>query len=203
MTDITRDVTDLFQGELSKGSRIAMVVVALALIPALFLPVWEITLHAPQYPDGLTVEIFAHTVTGDLQEVNTLNHYIGMKEISPDEFPEFNFIPFFLLRFLAFALLAFVVARMPVAAIGWIDFAIFGAVMLFDFHNWLYEYGNNLSPDAPIDLEPFTPNLLGATEVGNFSVTSYPSAAALLMFAAGMAGPVLLGYEWWRRRDGS
>lgn len=197
------DMTDLFQGELSKGSRITMVVVALALVPALFLPVWEITLHAPQYPDGLSVEIYSHTVKGDLQEVNTLNHYIGMQEISPDEFPEFNFIPFFLIRFLAFALLAFVVARVPVAAIGWIDFAVFGGVMLFDFHNWLYEYGNNLSPDAPIELEPFTPHLLGVTEVGNFSVSSYPSAAAVLMAAAGLAGPVLLGYEWWRRRESS
>ncbi len=197
------ETTDLFRGELSKGSRITMLVVALALIPALFLPVWQITLHAPQYPDGLTVEIYSHTVSGDLQEVNNLNHYIGMNEISPDEFPEFNFIPFFLIRFLAFALLAFVVARMPVAAIGWIDFTVFGAVMLFDFHHWLYEYGHDLSPDAPIELEPFTPNLLGVTEVGNFSVTSYPSAAAVLMAAAGLAGPVLVGYEWWRRRDGS
>ena len=195
------DMTDFFQGELSKGSRITMLVVALALIPALFLPVWEITLHAPQYPDGLSVEIYSHTVMGDLQEVNTLNHYIGMQTISPDEFPEFNFIPFFLIRFLAFALLAFVVARVPVAAIGWIDFAVFGAVMLFDFHNWLYEYGNNLSPDAPIDLDPFTPHLFGVTEVGNFSVSSYPSASAILMAAAGLAGPVLLAYEWWRRRE--
>lgn len=194
------DLRDLFRGELSRESRIAMVVVALALVPALFLPVWEITLHAPQYPDGLTIEIFARTVQGDLQEVNTLNHYIGMQAISPDEFPEFNFIPFFLLRFLAFAGLAAVVARMPVAAIGWIDFALFGAVMLYDFQNWLYEYGNDLSPDAPIDLEPFTPHLFGATEVGNFTVTSYPSAAAILMFAAGIAGPALLGWEWWRRK---
>lgn len=198
MSDVK--LKDLFQGELSKQSRIAMIVVALALVPALFLPVWSITLHAPQYPDGLTIEIFAHTVAGDLQEVNTLNHYIGMDVISPDEFPEFNFIPFFLLRFLAFAGLAALVARIPVAAIGWIDFAIFGAVMLFDFQNWLYEYGNNLSPDAPIELEPFTPHLFGATEVGNFSVTSYPSAAAILMFVAGLAGPALLAWEWWRRR---
>lgn len=190
---------DLFQGELSKPSRIAMVLVALAMIPALFLPVWEITLHAPQYPEGLSVEIHSHTVAGDLQEVNNLNHYIGMQEITPGEFPEFNFIPFFILRFLAFAALALLVARMPVAAIGWIDFALFGAVMIFDFRSWLAEYGQNLSPDAPIELDPFTPNLLGATEVGNFSVTSYPSWGAILMIAAGAAGPVLLGYEWWRK----
>ncbi len=196
-----KDLTHFVQGELSTPSRIAMVAVALALVPALFLPVWEITLHAPQYPGGLTVEIYAHTVAGDLQEVNGLNHYIGMQEIQPDEFPEFMFIPFFILRFLGFAALAALVARIPVAAIGYLDFVIFGAVMLFDFQTWLAQYGQNLDPAAPIEIDPFTPNLLGGTQVGQFSVTSYPSAATILMVLAGLPGPVLLGYEWrrWRR----
>jgi len=195
-------LTDFFQGELSTPSRVLLVAVALALLPALVLPVWQITLHAPQYPDGLTMEVFSHTVSGDIQEINTLNHYIGMETISPDEFPEFNFIPFFILRFLGFAALAFVVARMPVAAIGYLDFVIFGAVMLWDFQHWLAEYGQNLSPDAPIEIEPFTPALFGSTEVANFSVTSYPSWGAILMIGAGALGPVILGYEWWRRRGG-
>lgn len=194
------DMTEFFQSDLSRPSRILMVAVAAALIPALFLPVWNITLHAPQYPGGLTVEIYSHTVAGDLQEVNGLNHYIGMAEISPDEFPEFMFIPFFILRFLGFAALAALVGRMPVAAIGYLDFVIFGAVMLFDFQSWLREYGQNLSPDAPIEIEPFTPNFLGSTEVGQFEVTSMPSAASVLMIAAGAVGPVILGYEWWRKR---
>lgn len=195
-----KQMTDFLQSELSTPSRIMMVAVAAALIPALFLPVWNITLHAPQYPGGLTVEIYSHTVAGDLQEVNGLNHYIGMEEIQPDEFPEFMFIPFFILRFLGFAALAALVARIPVAAIGYLDFVIFGAVMLFDFQNWLREYGQNLSPDAPIEIEPFTPKFLGTTEVGQFEVTSMPSAASILMILAGAAGPVILGYEWWRRR---
>lgn len=195
-----KDLTHFVQGELSTPSRIAMVAVALALVPALFLPVWEITLHAPQYPGGLTVEIYAHTVAGDLQEVNGLNHYIGMKEIQPDEFPEFMFIPFFILRFLGFAALAALVARIPVAAIGYLDFVIFGAVMIFDFRTWLAQYGQNLDPAAPIEIDPFTPNFIGGTQVGQFSVTSYPSAATILMVLAGLAGPVLLGYEWWRWR---
>lgn len=197
------EITRFFQGELSPPSRVVLVAVAAALIPALFLPVWTITLHAPQYPEGLEVVIHAHTVGGDLGEVNNLNHYIGMREISPDEFPEFMFIPFFILRFIAFALLAALVARVPVAAIGWLDFVIFGAVMLFDFQHWLAEYGQNLSKDAPIRIEPFTPSFLGETTVGQFSVTSFPSAASVLMILAGAAGPAVLGWEWWRRRGGA
>ncbi|MDX1577210.1 MAG: hypothetical protein R3266_01950 [Gemmatimonadota bacterium] len=196
-------LTDFLQGELSRPSRILLLLVALALIPGLFLPVWQITLHAPQYPGGLTVDIYANTVGGDLQEVNGLNHYIGMAEIHPDEFPEFKFIPFFILRFLAFAGLAFLVARIPIAAIGYIDFALFGVVMLADFQGWLTRYGQNLDPAAAIEIEPFTPKFLGTTEVGQFAVTSFPTIATGLMALAGLAGPAILLYEWRRRRAGA
>lgn len=193
-------VTSFFQSELSLTSRVLLVAVALALLPSIFLPVWEIGLRAPQYPGGLSVIIFPHTVGGDLAEVNILNHYIGMQQVHPDEFPEFMFIPFFILRFLGFAVLAALVGRLPIAAIGYLDFVVFGAVMMYDFNNWLYEYGHNLSPEAPLRMEPFTPNLIGTTQIANFTVTSYPSAGAILMFAAGALGPVILLWEWFRQR---
>ena len=194
-------LTSFFQGELSLTSRILLVGVALALLPSIFLPVWQITLHAPQYPDGLSVMIYPHTVGGELREVNLLNHYIGMQEITPNEFPEFKFIPFFILRFFGFAVLAALVGRLPIAAIGYLDFVVFGAVMLYDFQQWLTEYGHNLSPEAPITMEPFTPKFIGTTVVGNFTVTSMPSDGAILMFLAGALGPVILVYEWFRRRE--
>ncbi len=194
-------LTSFFQSELSRTSRILLVAVALALLPSIFLPVWQITLHAPQYPDGLSVLIYPHTVGGELREVNLLNHYIGMQEIAPDEFPEFKFIPFFILRFFGFAVLAALVGRLPIAAIGYLDFVVFGAVMLYVFQYWLTEYGHNLSPEAPITIEPFTPRFIGTTVVGNFTVTSMPSTGAILMFVAGALGPVILVYEWFRKRE--
>ncbi|MFQ5690150.1 MAG: hypothetical protein ACE5HQ_07750 [Gemmatimonadota bacterium] len=192
-------LTRFFQGELSMPSRILLLLCAAALLPSIFLPVWKITLHAPQYPAGLDLILYPHTVGGDLREVNILNHYIGMKHIEPNEFPEFKFIPFFILRFLGFAGLAALVARLPIAAIGYLDFVIFGSVMLFDFHNWLFQFGHNLSPDAPVTMAPFTPHMLGSTQVGNFTVTSYPSLGGILMLVAGLLGPVILLYEWRRR----
>lgn len=192
-------MTEFFQGRLSGRSRVLLLAVAIAMLPSIALPTWTITLHAPQYPDGLELEIHPSTVDGDLQEVNILNHYIGMREIEPDEFPEFRFIPFFILRFFGFALLAALVARMPVAAIGYLDFVVFGAVMLYTFRHWLVDYGTNLSSDAPVDMDPFVPNLIGGTEVGNFEVVSEPAIGAILMIAAGAAGPLILLYEWRRR----
>lgn len=193
-------LTSFFQGEMSRTSRILVVIAALAILPALFLPVWQITLKAPQYPAGLDMIIYPNTVAGDLNEVNILNHYIGMQHIEPDEFPEFKLLPFFILRFLAFAVLAALVGRMPIAAIGYIDFVMFGIVMLFDFQGWLAAYGTNLSPDAPITLAPFVPKFLGTTQVANFTVVSRPAIGAILMGLAGLMGPIALAYDWIRFR---
>jgi hypothetical protein len=144
--------------------------------------------------------IYAQELRGDLDEVNILNHYIGMAEIRPDEFREFVFIPFFILRFIAFAVLASLVGRMPIAAIGYIDFALFGAVMMFDFQTWLTRFGQGLAQGAPLTIDPFTPRFFGTTEIGQFTVDSYPALGGWLMIAAGMLGPILLLYELWRSR---
>jgi copper chaperone NosL len=191
-------VTAFFQGQLSPLSRVLIVAATLSILPAIVLPTWTITLHAPQYPQGLTLVIYPNTVSGDLSEVNILNHYIGMQEIVPDEFPEFRFIPFFILRFFGFALLTALIGRMPIAALGWMDFVLFGTVMLYTFQHWLYKYGHNLSADAPLKIQPFTPALLGTTEIGQFTVTSTPAAGAILMGLAGLIGPAIAIYEWRR-----
>jgi hypothetical protein len=193
-------LTDFFQGQLSAKSRVLMVVATLALLPAAVLPTWTITLHAPQYPGGLEVQIYPHTVKGDIGEVNLLNHYIGMQEINADEFPEFRFIPFFILRFFGFALLTALIGRMAIAALGWMDFVLFGGVMLYVFQDWLYQFGNNLNPAAPLKLAPFTPHFIGSTSVGQFAVSSWPAAGAILMGVAGLMGPLIVLYEWRRSK---
>lgn len=194
-------LTDFFQRQLSTKSRVLMVVATLALLPAVFLPTWTITLHAPQYPDGLAVQIYPHTVKGDVGEVNLLNHYIGMHEIDADEFPEFRFIPFFILRFFGFALLTALMGHMAIAALGWMDFVLFGGVMLYVFQDWLYQFGHNLNPAAPLKLAPFTPHFIGSGSVGQFGVSSWPAAGAILMGIAGLMGPLIVLYEWrrWKR----
>lgn len=189
-------LTSFFQGQLSPLSRVLIVAATLAILPSIVLPTWTITLKAPQYPEGLELVIYPNTVGGDVREVNLLNHYIGMHEIDANEFPEFRFIPFFILRFLGFALLTALIGRMPIAALGWMDFVLFGVVMLYTMQHWLFEYGQNLSPTAPLRVDPFTPNLIGSTMIGQFSVSSWPAAGAILMAVAGLIGPIVVLYEW-------
>jgi copper chaperone NosL len=80
--------------KLSVTSRILVAFASGALIAVFFLPAWRIDLFAPQYPEGLTMNIWINKLTGQVDIINGLNHYIGMKHITVDMFPEFKFLPY-------------------------------------------------------------------------------------------------------------
>jgi len=54
------------------------------MIVSYFLPLWKMNLEAPQYPQGLVLTAYGNRMEGDLTEINSLNHYVGVKEIKPD-----------------------------------------------------------------------------------------------------------------------
>ena len=76
-----------------------MVLVATALLLATYLlPLWNLTMFAPQYPDGLQLDIYTYRLEGgnrgqDIKEINLLNHYIGMKDLSEEDFTQFRWLP--------------------------------------------------------------------------------------------------------------
>jgi hypothetical protein len=84
-------------GMLSRLSRFSIGISALLLASAFLVPVWRIDLIAPQYPEGLGMLIRINTITGikpaDLNNINGLNHYIGMKAIVPDAIPVLDIMP--------------------------------------------------------------------------------------------------------------
>ena len=109
-------------------------------------------LVAPQYPGGLDLEIYAYTVEGDLDEINTLNHYIGMSRIDRTTLSDLDWIPF--------ALGALILLALRVAAVGdvrsLIDLLVissyFGVFSLARFYYRLYVFGHNLDDRAPFEL---------------------------------------------------
>src|SRR6185503_11178408 len=104
-TESVHYLTDRFR----PGERRLIWIAALVLLPVFFfpvLPIWVMKLWAPQYREGLTLTIYTHTIKGDLQSINTLNHYVGMHAITPDDFREFRFLPQALTAFGVLALLA-------------------------------------------------------------------------------------------------
>lgn len=176
-------------------------------LAALVLPLWEVRLGAPQYPEGLGLRIFAHTVAGikpqDLQNINGLNHYIGMQEIRPDAIPELKFMPWIIVGLLvAGAAVAWRGSRR--ALLIWlVVFALLGAVGLWDFWRWEYDYGHNLDMDKAIIIVPgmtYQPPLIGSKQLLNFTATAWPGFGALALGVPFLAGVVVLLRS--RRRGG-
>lgn len=169
-------------------------------------PIWQITLKATQFPEGLELYIFIDELSGNsesiLQQVNRLNHYIGMKPIEPDSIPELKYFPYVIYSMLGLGIVALALDR-AWAYIGWSGFlAVLGLLGVYDFYLWIHDYGHNLDPNAPITIEggSFMPPLFGAKDMANFYVTSYPDWGSASIGAA-----VLLGVAafWVKKRQRS
>lgn len=194
-------------GSFGTQQRRLIVLAALVLLPVFFLPVlpiWQMKLWAPQYREGLTLTIYSNTIRGDLQNINTLNHYVGMKAIAADDFDEFNYMPQALTLFGVFALLAAFFNRRWLAILGWLGFTGFAVYMFGNYADWLHRYGHELDPRAALKLEAFTPPLIGYKQMANFKVLSLPGAGTVLLGIAWLLGPLSLWLERRTRpRDGS
>ncbi len=191
-------------GLLSGRERLLVALVALVLLPVFFLPVlpiWHMKMRAPQYPEGLELRIYTNTIKGDVDKVNTLNHYVGMKPIRDADFREFRFMPQALSVFGVFALLAAITRRRWLAVLGWVAFTVFAGVMFVDFAKWLYAYGHELDPRAAITLPAFTPPLIGFKQMANFKVLSIPGLGTVLLGIAWLLGPAIFWLERRARRS--
>jgi nitrous oxidase accessory protein len=185
-------------GTFRMSERRWIIVAALVLLPVFFLPVlpvWTMRLWAPQYPEGLTLTIYANTIQGDLQKINILNHYVGMHPITPNDFKEFSYMPQLLTGFGVMALLAALVNRRWLAILGWLGFTAFAVYMFRDYANWLWHYGHDLDPRAAIKLDAFTPPLIGYKRMANFRVWSLPGPGTFLLGAAWLLGPIVFWLE--------
>ena len=124
-------------------SRIMVAVAALLLILTFFFPLWTIDLNAPQYPEGLGIRIWINQISGlkpnDLQSINGLNHYIGMKVIDPDSIPELKIMPYIIMFMIVFGLFNAYMKNRKLVYLWLILFLIRGAVGLYDFYMWEFD----------------------------------------------------------------
>ncbi len=181
------------------GCRISVGLAALILLVALVFPIWSYYITAPQYPEGLYLHIYANKLTGNLDNINTLNHYVGMKHIHPDSFPELKFMPFIIIGLAIFGILVSVIGNRILAALWLIILGILGIVGLADFYRWLYHYGHNLDPNAPLKLgTDYTPPLIGIKKMLNITIYAYPHIGGLAVFLSAFLG--FLGILWAYRK---
>lgn len=182
---------------MKKLSVITLLLACLLMVPALFLPLWDIFLDAPQYPEGLHMEIWLSKLGGDVSTISGLNHYIGMKEISEEMFPEFSFMRQLVIGVIVSGVLVALLKKRPVYFIWFVLFLGIAAVGIYDFWQWEYDYGHNLSPTAAIKIPGMTyqPPLIGCKQLLNFNACSFPATGGLLIMSAGTLCFLVFLYE--------
>jgi copper chaperone NosL len=173
---------------LKKISRFLLVLAALALLGALFVPLWRIDLDAPQYPEGLRLLIYPHKLGGNVDIINGLNHYIGMQTLHAEDFIEFTILPYLIAGFAGLMLVAAWRSTQKWLNGTFIAFVLFGIVSMIDFWRWEYNYGHNLDPNAAIIVPgmAYQPPLIGFKQLLNFSAYSIPDIGGWLFVAAGL-----------------
>jgi hypothetical protein len=170
---------------LSKFTRILLAVCGIALVISIFVPLWSIYLEAPQYPEGLSMFLWANKITGEYEIINGLNHYIGMKTIHPEDFWEFEVLPYALGFFALLCFLAAIFNKKSWLYVTTVLFLVFGVAFMVDFWLWEYDYGHNLDPNAAIVVPgmSYQPPLIGFKQLLNFGAYSYPNIGGGIMFA--------------------
>ena len=187
--------------ELGFGPRALLVVAAITIAATLVLPLWKMTMFAPQYPDGLRLDIYTQELRGgnggqDLKEINLLNHYIGMRDLANDDFTEFKWMPFVIGALALLFLRAAVHGTMASLVDGAVVFCYFGAFSLWSFGYKLYQYGHQLLPTAAVKVPPFSPPMFGYKQMANFEVYSYPAAGTYMMLATAVAVVAAIVFAW-------
>lgn len=171
---------------LRRRTRVLVALLCVPLMLSFFFPLWRISMTAPQYPNGLYMDIWSYKLTGgndghDIAEINNLNHYIGMHQITRSELQDLDWMPAALgalaLLCLRTALLGNVRTLIDMSMIA-------GYVSLFAFGRFvyvLYVFGHELDSTAPVDIPPFQPVIIGTKRIANFMTHSFPQAGSILV----------------------
>ena len=174
--------------KLALVSKIFLFIIAGLFIGSLFVPMWRIELDAPQYPEGLMLQLHANKIGGDVDIINGLNHYIGMATLHTENFFEFTVLPY-VFGIFAFISLILVFINNRKAVFGFlITFVLFVILAGIDFYRWNYEYGHNLDPNAAIKVPgmAYQPPLIGYKQLLNFGAYSIPDTGGWMLVGAGI-----------------
>ncbi len=170
----------------------------LLLLISIFLPYWSLTLHAPQYPGGLEVKLYVNHVTGDVDEIDGLNHYIGMRSLK-EAAPLERTLSIVIILGIALLSIAAIYIHSPVAIFFSLPAFLFPAIFLGDLYFWLWNFGTHLDPKAPLSssVKPFVPPLLGEGVVGQFKTVAVWDIGLIMAIIASIL--ILVGLYFHRK----
>ena len=174
-------------------ARVVLGLLTIFVVLSFTAPMWHINMQAPQYPQGLDLYIYSYKVDGgddgnDVQEINVLNHYIGMAPLDRAALSDLDWIPFLFAAMIILALRTAVIGKVG----SMVDLLVMTTYAgLFGFgrlYYKLYTFGHNLDPRAPVTVEPFTPVMIGQKQIANFLTEAGPGLGTwyIAIFATGL-----------------
>jgi copper chaperone NosL len=183
-------------------SRALVAIAALLMISAYFVPLWQILMWAPQYPEGLEMDIWINNITGDVKIISALNHYIGMKHIEVEMFPEFTYMVYIVGFLIAFGLITALVNKRFILWTFVVLLTATGIAALVDFWLWGYDYGHNLDPTAAIIVPgmSYQPPLIGTKQLLNFTAFSGPDIGGWIFLVAALMAMGALVFEIYKSK---
>ncbi|MBI5250183.1 MAG: hypothetical protein HY912_11875 [Desulfomonile tiedjei] len=158
-----------------------LVAAAALIIVSMRYPMWYMYLDSNNFPNGIGMSIWAThpgdpediaQLDGGLKEVNVLNHFIGMKEISRETMPIFRVLPVVLMIVAVACVVAAFIRKKWASFAVVILFAMISTGGLFALVYNLYSFGHNLDPTAAIKIDPFMPGIYGEHKLAQFTTYS-------------------------------
>lgn len=199
-----RDYTkkNIYMKPLKPISRALIAISALLMISAYFVPLWQILMWAPQYPEGLEMDIWINNITGDVKIISALNHYIGMKHIEVQMFPEFTYMIYIVGFLIAFGLITALVNKRFILWAFVVLLTATGIAALVDFWLWGYDYGHNLDPTAAIIVPgmSYQPPLIGTKQLLNFTAFSGPDIGGWIFLVSALMAIGALVFEIYKSK---
>lgn len=173
---------------ISSISKLFLLLSSILLAISIFIPIWRIELDAPQYPEGLCLKIYAKGLGGNVDIINGLNHYIGMKTLHNEDFIEFTLLPYLIGFFALASLITMITKSKKSLYVVLLSFILFGVIAMIDFWKWEYNYGHNLDPNAAIIVPgmAYQPPLIGFKQLLNFGAYSIPDIGGWLFITSGL-----------------
>ncbi|HEY63380.1 MAG TPA: cytochrome C [Caldilineae bacterium] len=171
---------------------------AFCLLVSIFAPYWRMKLLAPQYPGGLEVQVYVNRMTGDVREIDSLNHYIGMRPLEEAAQLERS-LSIFAIIVLSLLVIAAIYVHNQWAVLLALPALLFPGIFLADLYFWLRYFGQNLDPTAPLSsaIKPFVPPVLGEGAVGQFRTVAAVDRGFYLALLSSFL--ILLGLYFHRR----
>ncbi|RLF43257.1 MAG: cytochrome C [Thermoplasmata archaeon] len=151
------------------------------------MPIWAVSLEAPNYPkeafpQGIPVFFHFDGFSGEVHEMNTINHYVGMDPMYVGGHLERG-IGIYALLLLSLFMIYFIAYDNKLLSYAMLIPVSLPILFIADYSYWLYWFGHNLHDWGAFKIKPFMPTVFGDGKIAQFTTHSYPTIGFYLIVA--------------------